>query len=89
MSGEASNSVRSDFVGNEGRNFANIEVSTGFNTTKVSQPLAPIGTPAVKSDAQGDLRSQTNKYPLSKISFAILRHLEVSISYTFLQVPPK
>ncbi|KAI9198099.1 hypothetical protein LWI28_010106 [Acer negundo] len=54
VSGEAANSIRSDFVGTEGRNLANTEVPT----TKVSQPLAPIGTPAVKS---ADLRSQTIK----------------------------
>lgn len=61
MCGEGANNVRSDFVANEGRNLTNIEVSVGFNSNKVSQPLAPIGTPAVKSDPQADLRSQTTK----------------------------
>ncbi|XP_062002882.1 uncharacterized protein LOC133720542 isoform X1 [Rosa rugosa] len=56
--GEAGNNIRSDFVGNEGRGLANAEVSAGFNTTG-TQPLAPIGTPAVKSDGQADIRSQT------------------------------
>ncbi|KAK6258517.1 hypothetical protein SCA6_012991 [Theobroma cacao] len=40
------NNVRSDFV------------SAGFGATVVSQPLAPIGTPAIKTDAQADLRTQ-------------------------------
>lgn len=66
MCGQGANNVRSDFAANEGRNLTNIEVSTGFNANKVSQPLAPIGTPAAKSDPQADLRSQTNKYLPSK-----------------------
>lgn len=57
--GEAANNIRPDFVTTEGRGLANPELSTGFNTSLVSQPLAPIGTPAVKSD------SQTNRYLLS------------------------
>ena len=57
--GEAVNSSRPDFVATEGREFGNRELSTGFNTTLVSQPLAPIGTPALKSD------SQTIRYFLS------------------------
>ncbi|KAL5754914.1 hypothetical protein ACOSP7_023134 [Xanthoceras sorbifolium] len=61
VSGEAANSIRTDFVGTEGLNLANVEVSTGFSTTKVSQPLAPIGTPAAKADSQSDLRAQTIK----------------------------
>ncbi|XP_004301560.1 PREDICTED: uncharacterized protein LOC101306533 [Fragaria vesca subsp. vesca] len=56
--GEAGNSIRSDFVATEGHGLANTEVSAGFNTTG-TQPLAPIGTPAVKSDGQADIRSQT------------------------------
>lgn len=60
--GEAGNSIHSDFVASEGRGLANIEVSAGFNTNVVSQPLAPIGTPAVKSDVQADIRSQTIRY---------------------------
>ncbi|XP_024932079.2 uncharacterized protein LOC107424795 isoform X1 [Ziziphus jujuba] len=57
--GEAVSSIRPDFVSNEGRGLANIELSTGFNTSMVPQPLAPIGTPAVKSDTQSDIRFQT------------------------------
>ncbi|XP_008241499.1 PREDICTED: uncharacterized protein LOC103339924 isoform X2 [Prunus mume] len=57
--GEAGNSIHSDFVASEGCGLANIEVSAGFNTNVLSQPLAPIGTPAVKSDVQADIRSQT------------------------------
>ena len=49
--GEASN-VRHDYVAMEGRGMAAVELSTGFNTPLMSQPLAPIGTPAVKSDSQ-------------------------------------
>ncbi|KDP31924.1 hypothetical protein JCGZ_12385 [Jatropha curcas] len=49
---EALNSARSDFVGNDGHGLANVEVSAGFNAPIVSQPLPPIGTPAVKNDAQ-------------------------------------
>ncbi|XP_050379280.1 uncharacterized protein LOC126796485 isoform X2 [Argentina anserina] len=56
--GEVGNGILSDFVGSEGHGLANTEVSAGFNTT-VTQPLAPIGTPAVKSDGQADIRSQT------------------------------
>ncbi|KAB2617846.1 hypothetical protein D8674_013715 [Pyrus ussuriensis x Pyrus communis] len=56
--GEAGNCSHSDFVASEGRGL-NMEVSAGFNTNVVSQPLAPIGTPAVKSDPQADIRSHT------------------------------
>ncbi|KAK9285011.1 hypothetical protein L1049_024193 [Liquidambar formosana] len=61
LGGEAANSMHSDFVGTEGRGLANTEVSAGFNTNAVSQPLAPIGTPAINADAQGDIRSQAIK----------------------------
>lgn len=59
---EAANDVRSDFVATDGRNSANMEVSTGFGASKVSQPLAPIGTPALKTVVQADKRPQTIKY---------------------------
>ncbi|KAM1174819.1 hypothetical protein FF1_027334 [Malus domestica] len=52
------NCSHSDFVASEGRGL-NMEVSAGFNTNVVSQLLAPIGTPAVKSDPQADIRSHT------------------------------
>ncbi|XP_044510583.1 uncharacterized protein LOC123229065 isoform X2 [Mangifera indica] len=58
---EAANDVHSNFVATDGRNLANTEVSTGFGATKVSQPLAPIGTPALKTDTQADKRPQTIK----------------------------
>ncbi|XVF15563.1 hypothetical protein REPUB_Repub09cG0165100 [Reevesia pubescens] len=58
-SGEVVRNVCSDFVANEGRNLANSELSAGFGA--ISQPLAPIGTPATKTDAQADLRSQAVK----------------------------
>lgn len=62
--GDGGSSIHSDFVGTEGRGKANTEVSAGFNTTG-SQPLAPIGTPAVKSDGQADIRSQTMRCVVS------------------------
>ncbi|KAJ6736643.1 hypothetical protein OIU85_018784 [Salix viminalis] len=52
VGGEASNSIRSDFVVPEGHGLSNIEVSAGFNAPIVSQPLPPIGTPAVKTEIQ-------------------------------------
>ncbi|OMO56697.1 hypothetical protein CCACVL1_26358 [Corchorus capsularis] len=58
---EVVNNVRSEFVGNEGRNLTNSELSAGFGATIVSQPLAPIGTPAIKTDAQADTRTQAVK----------------------------
>jgi len=53
VGGEASNSICSDFVAPQGNGLASIEVSAGFNAPIVSQPLPPIGTPAMKADAQG------------------------------------
>ncbi|GAV82424.1 hypothetical protein CFOL_v3_25876 [Cephalotus follicularis] len=61
VDGEAANGIRSDYVTTEGRGLASIQVSAACNNTTVSQPLAPIGTPAVKTDAQADMRSQTIK----------------------------
>ncbi|PPD90115.1 hypothetical protein GOBAR_DD12953 [Gossypium barbadense] len=55
------NNVRSDLVSTEGRNLANSELSAAFSATIVSQPLAPIGTPATKTDAQADIRTQAVK----------------------------
>ncbi|KAF9682368.1 hypothetical protein SADUNF_Sadunf05G0101700 [Salix dunnii] len=52
VGGEASNSIHSDFVVPEGHGLANIEVSAGFNTPIVSQPLPPIGTPSMKTEIQ-------------------------------------
>ncbi|KAE7999604.1 hypothetical protein FH972_004012 [Carpinus fangiana] len=57
-SGEASKGLRPDLISSEGRRLANIEVSSGFNAAIVSQSLAPIGTPPVKTDSQADMRSQ-------------------------------
>ncbi|KAF2295216.1 hypothetical protein GH714_032174 [Hevea brasiliensis] len=58
-----SNNIRSDLVGTDGHGLANVEVSAGFNAPLVSQPLPPIGTPALKTDAQADTRSQTINSP--------------------------
>ncbi|XP_030974288.1 uncharacterized protein LOC115994337 [Quercus lobata] len=71
MSGEASKSLRPDFVSSEGRGLANIEVSAGYNTAIVSQPLAPIGTPAVKTDSQAEMRSQSIR-PLQTSSIPVV-----------------
>ncbi|XP_038699848.1 uncharacterized protein LOC119997101 isoform X2 [Tripterygium wilfordii] len=61
MIGEGASSICSESVASEGHGFSNIEVSAGFSSL-VSQPLAPIGTPAVKSDIQFDIRSQPIKF---------------------------
>ncbi|XP_022133326.1 uncharacterized protein LOC111005936 isoform X2 [Momordica charantia] len=50
--------TRSDFVATDGRGSGNIVVSSAFSSPIVSQPLAPIGTPALKSDSQTE-RSHT------------------------------
>ncbi|KAK8321098.1 hypothetical protein V6Z12_A12G080400 [Gossypium hirsutum] len=55
------NNVRADFVTSEGHNLANTELSAGFGLNTVSQPLAPIGTPASKIDAQADIKTQAVK----------------------------
>ncbi|XWS29853.1 hypothetical protein CRYUN_Cryun24cG0065600 [Craigia yunnanensis] len=60
-SGEGMKNVRSDFVATEARNLANSELSAGFGATIVSQFLAPIGTPAIKTDSQADTRAQAVK----------------------------
>ena len=56
------NNVCSDFVAIEGCNLSNSELSAGFGATIVSQPLASIGTPAIKTDAQADIRTPAVKY---------------------------
>ncbi|XP_052195227.1 uncharacterized protein LOC127803195 [Diospyros lotus] len=60
LGGESANNVRSNFVASEGQGLANTEASTS-STTVVSQPLAPIGTPAVNSDLQADKRHHNIK----------------------------
>lgn len=59
--GEVANSIATDFVGVEGRGMAKVDVSSGFNSSILSQSLAPIGTPPLKIDAQPDLRSQISR----------------------------
>lgn len=59
LGGEATNNIHSDFAVAEGR--AKNEVSTGFSSNIISQPLAPIGTPTVNTDSQADIRSQPIK----------------------------
>ena len=70
LGGEATNNVHSDFDDAEGR--ANNEVSTGFSSNIISQPLAPIGTPTVNTDSQADIRSQPIKYCSKKLDSAII-----------------
>ncbi|XVE82790.1 hypothetical protein DITRI_Ditri16bG0033800 [Diplodiscus trichospermus] len=60
-SASASGEVHRDLVPSEGHKLANSEVPAGFGSTIASQPLAPIGTPAIKSEAQADIRSQSVK----------------------------
>ncbi|XP_010270022.1 PREDICTED: uncharacterized protein LOC104606489 [Nelumbo nucifera] len=55
LGGEAAKNILSD-----GRALAS-GVSSGVATTMISQHLAPIGTPAVNSDSQADMRSHSIK----------------------------
>ncbi|XP_044470635.1 uncharacterized protein LOC123199667 isoform X1 [Mangifera indica] len=80
---EAANDVPPDFVATDGRNSANLEVSTGFGATKVSQLLAPIGTPAVKTEVQADIRPQTIKC-LQKSSVSVLSGGEKNLASGFI-----
>uniref|UniRef100_A0A2P2M5N5 Uncharacterized protein n=1 Tax=Rhizophora mucronata TaxID=61149 RepID=A0A2P2M5N5_RHIMU len=65
VSGEASGKFHPGFVSTEGHGLGIIDVSAGFNTLMVSQPLPPIGTPPVKTDVQADKRSvQTSFQPI-------------------------
>ncbi|XP_031254410.1 uncharacterized protein LOC116112415 isoform X2 [Pistacia vera] len=80
---EAANDVRSDFVATDGRNSAHMEVSTGFGASKVSQPLAPIGTPALKTDVQADKRPQTIK-SLQKSPVPVLSGGEKNLASGFI-----
>lgn len=58
LAGESSTNVNSGFASSEGRVLAYKEASAAL----VSQPLAPIGTPAVKSEIQADKTSQNIKH---------------------------
>uniref|UniRef100_UPI0019D49802 hypothetical protein n=1 Tax=Vibrio vulnificus TaxID=672 RepID=UPI0019D49802 len=60
------NNFRSNVLVNEGNGTSKGDVSAELNNPKASQLLAPIGTPAVKSDFQADQRSQTIKYAVSR-----------------------
>ena len=62
MGGEISNkSNYSDIIASEVQGSAYKDVSTGF-TAVVSQPLAPIGTPAGSNGSQADKQFHTAKY---------------------------
>ncbi|GLT39007.1 hypothetical protein SLA2020_132170 [Shorea laevis] len=62
VNGEAGKSVQSNFI-SKAHNLASSEVSAGFSTGIVSQPLAPIGTSAIKNDSQSVKSIQTNSFP--------------------------
>ncbi|XP_043710137.1 uncharacterized protein LOC122659044 [Telopea speciosissima] len=55
--GEAARNLHSESVVTDGRALPNVEVPAGFTSTVILQPLPPIGTPAVNTDAQADKRS--------------------------------
>lgn len=63
---ESSQNHRSDFASSEGRGLVYKEGSVGL----LSQTLAPIGTPAVKSETQADKRSQIK--PLQSNSLSVV-----------------
>lgn len=65
-SGETVTTGHTDFATTDGRGMANIEVSVGFSALMVSQPLAPIGTPAAKTETQADSVPQKIMYILYK-----------------------
>jgi len=59
--GEVSNSSTADFAAADGHGMTKSDSSSGYNSNLLSQALPPIGTPPLKTDAQPDLRSQTNR----------------------------
>ncbi|KAF2283715.1 hypothetical protein GH714_014409 [Hevea brasiliensis] len=59
--GAEANNIHSDYVGTNGHGLENVEVSAGYSAPIVSQSLLPVGFPAVKTDPQADIRSQTMK----------------------------
>ncbi|XP_071724988.1 LOW QUALITY PROTEIN: uncharacterized protein [Rutidosis leptorrhynchoides] len=70
VGGDTANGICSDFVATDGRSsIGKIEASSGFSNSTLSQPLAPIGTPAVKIEPQADMRTQPIKsHPTSSLS---------------------
>ncbi|KAJ9177249.1 hypothetical protein P3X46_012486 [Hevea brasiliensis] len=59
--GAEANNIHNDYVGTNGHGLENVEVSAGYSAPIVSQSLLPVGFPAVKTDPQADIRSQTMK----------------------------
>ncbi|OVA15811.1 hypothetical protein BVC80_1825g52 [Macleaya cordata] len=60
--GESASSITSSSLHTDRQGLANVEVGSGFTNSIVSQPLAPIGTPAtVNSEAQAVIRSHSMK----------------------------
>ncbi|OIV94717.1 hypothetical protein TanjilG_06180 [Lupinus angustifolius] len=69
--GEMANGVHAHLVAEEGRKMAKINVSSVFDSSLSSQPLAPIGTPPLRIGAHSDLRSQTSR-PLKTSLLVVL-----------------
>ncbi|KAK7267101.1 hypothetical protein RIF29_19765 [Crotalaria pallida] len=59
--GEMAKATRSHLVASEGHGIEKIDVSSGFDSSSSSQPLAPIGTPSLKIGDHSDLKSQTSR----------------------------
>ncbi|KAK6923032.1 hypothetical protein RJ641_011336 [Dillenia turbinata] len=59
--GEVGKNTHTDFLVTEGHGLGKVDISTGKNRTTLSQPLAPIGTPAVNIDAQNDIMAHNVK----------------------------
>ncbi|XP_019423145.1 PREDICTED: uncharacterized protein LOC109332612 isoform X3 [Lupinus angustifolius] len=59
--GETANGARAHLVATEGRIMVKAHVSSGFDSSLSSQPLAPIGISPLKIGAHSDLRSQTSR----------------------------
>ncbi|KAJ4966495.1 hypothetical protein NE237_018344 [Protea cynaroides] len=59
--GEAGSNLRTGSVITDGRALPTVEVSAGFTSTVMLQPLPPIGTPSVNTDAHPDKRSHNIK----------------------------
>ncbi|KAK6924066.1 hypothetical protein RJ641_010266 [Dillenia turbinata] len=69
LGGEVGKSTHTDFLVTEGHGLGKVDVSSGKSPSTVSQPLAPIGTPAVNTDAQNDTRAHNMKsFQTSSIS---------------------
>ncbi|XP_042483548.1 uncharacterized protein LOC122063937 isoform X2 [Macadamia integrifolia] len=75
---EAASNKCSESVITDGRALSNVEVSPGFTSTVISQPLPPIGTPAVNTDVQTEKRSHNIK-SLQTGSISVISSVGTSI----------